>query len=77
MKVVYLLQHSYDTGDSFEYTETKIIGIYSSREIAEQKINEYLNLPGFCNFGRDTFYIDAYELDKDHWDEGFISWDEA
>lgn len=77
MRIVYLLQHSYETGYKFQYTETKIIGIYSLRKIAEQKIEEYLNLPGFCKFNRDTFYIDEYEIDKDHWAEGFISWEET
>lgn len=23
------------------------------------------------------FYIDKYELDKNHWEEGFIGWDDA
>ena len=33
--VVFLLQHSYEMGDC---DETKIIGVYSSRELAEQAI---------------------------------------
>lgn len=77
MKIVYLLQHSYETGDNLQYEETKLIGIYSSQKIAEAKIAEYLKLPGFCDFSKDTFYIDAYEIDKDYWTEGFISWEEA
>jgi len=71
MKSVFLLQHSYEV-DSYE--ETKIIGIYSSKNHAEIVIRRYQTLPGFKDFP-DCFYIDEYELDKDNWVEGFIKID--
>ena len=64
-----LLQHSY-IKDGHE--EVKIIGIYSSRKIAEKTVEQYKKLPGFKDYP-DSFFIDAYELDENHWFEGFIS----
>ena len=71
--VVYLLQHSYEIE---EFDETKIIGIYSTKEKAKEVIEKYNTLPGFKDYPND-FYIDKYELDKNHWDEGFITASEA
>jgi len=70
MKSVFFLQHSYEINDECE--ETKIIGVYSSREIAEKVVDEYKNLIGFKDY-LDCFYIDEYKIDKDHWEEGFIT----
>lgn len=42
MKSVYIVQHSYDVGEDEQYTETKIIGIYSSLEKAEIKNLRFL-----------------------------------
>jgi len=69
MKSVFLLQHSYELD---ECEETKLIGIYSSREQAETAIQKYKNVLGFKDYP-DCFYLDEYELDKDHWEEGFIT----
>lgn len=73
MKSVFLLQHSYEIE---EFDETKTIGIYSSKEKAEEAILRYKELPGFRDYPVKCFYIDKYELDLDHWQEGFIKWDE-
>lgn len=67
-KIVYLLQHSYETKDGAEHTKT--LGIFSSRESAEKAISEYRVLPGFKEMP-DNFFIDGYELDKREWTEGF------
>ena len=69
---VYLLQHSYDYGKESEHQETKILGIYSSKEIAEQMIKEYSVLPGFNEFDEACFYIDEYEINKKEWVTGFV-----
>ncbi|GGG70308.1 DUF7336 domain-containing protein [Paenibacillus radicis (ex Gao et al. 2016)] len=53
------------------YNETKLIGVYSSKEIAESVVERYKRLPGFKDY-LDSFYISEYEIDKDHWTEGFI-----
>ncbi len=73
MKYSYLLQHSYEVG---ECEETKIIGIYTSEKNALDAIEKYKILPGFKDYS-DCFHIDKYELDKNHWEEGFIKWDDA
>ena len=69
MKSVFLLQHSYTIN---EVEETKIIGIFSSRENAEQCIEKNKTLPGFREYP-DSFYLDEYEVDKLQWKEGFHS----
>lgn len=65
---VFLVQHVRDEDGSQE--DVKIIGIYSDKAQAEAAIARLVSLPGF----RDTqhgFYIDAYDLNRDHWEEGF------
>jgi len=69
MVKVFLLQHSYEVNG---VENSKIIGVYSSREIAESIIIKYKKLPGFRNYPNE-FFIDGYELDEDNWEEGFVS----
>lgn len=77
MNEVFLLQHSYEYEfEGIIVDETKIIGIYSSQEKAEQAIEEYKRIQGFKDHPAD-FTIDKYPLDKGHWLEGFISVEEA
>jgi hypothetical protein len=71
MKTVFLVQHSYEVGEDGGYDETKLIGIYSSLEIAESVVERYKTLQGFRD-DLDAFYIDEYEIDKDYWNEGFV-----
>ena len=49
----------------------KIIGVYSSRELAEEAANRARTLPGFSE-DPDCFRIDQYEIDRDHWPRGFV-----
>lgn len=74
---VYLLQHSYEKeiDEELKVDETKIIGIYSSYENAEQVKELFKNRKGFNRFSEDCFYIDEYELDQNNWSEGFVTWD--
>jgi len=77
MDKVYLLQHSYEViyeGASFD--ETKLIGIYSSREKAEEVVERYKKITGFNKYPSSCFYIADYELDQDNWTEGFVGSDE-
>ncbi|MGZ4122167.1 MAG: DUF7336 domain-containing protein [Tumebacillaceae bacterium] len=73
MTSVFVLQHSYELDD---VEETKIIGIFSSREKAEAIVEEYKLFPGFREYP-DCFHIDEYVLDRSFWTGGFIKWDEA
>lgn len=66
MKTVFLLWHTQDLPDGGE--DAKLLGVYSSRQLAEQKIEQkYRNLAGLNADG--DFVIDEYEVDQDDWDE--------
>ena len=69
MKSVFILQHEYENG---ECDEVKFIGTYSTRMEAEQAIKRLSVQPGFRE-RIEGFHISEYELDKDHWTEGFAS----
>ncbi len=71
---VYLLEHYYDYGEESEHQEVRELGVYSTRELAEEARVRYATLPGFKDFPLDCFYIGAYTLDVDAgWWEGFVS----
>jgi hypothetical protein len=67
---VFVLWHTHELpggkGDS------KLIGVYSSRQAAEAAQGRAVQLPGFCD-APDAFVIDSYEVDQDHWREGYIT----
>ena len=81
MKSVFVLQHVHVISDARE--DVKLIGVYRSLEAAHAAINRLNNQPGFAEHRRlvdplndddaNGFYIDEYELDKDHWSEGFVT----
>lgn len=69
MKEVFLLWHSFP---EWEDEHSKLLGVYSSREIAQQKIDEfYLKLVGFDE-PEGEFCISKYKIDKMEWSEGFV-----
>ena len=61
----------------------KLIGAYRSSAAARAAIERLRTQPGFCDHPRlldprsdgeaAEFYIGQYELDKDHWTEGFVT----
>jgi hypothetical protein len=67
---VYVLQHVHVLSANRE--SVKLIGIYSSAEKAERAIRTLSKQPGFSN-SIEGFHIDAYEVDKDHWTEGYVT----
>ncbi len=67
MTKVYILQHSSPRGDS---VDEKLIGAYSSQIEAEHAIARLKDKLGFRD-PRGEFTIDTYDLNKDHWTEGF------
>lgn len=67
MEYVYVLHHSYEL-DGHE--ETKLIGIYSTRQKAKKTAKELSVQPGF-NLYPDCFVINKHKIDKDNWTEGF------
>ena len=84
MNSVFVLQHSHSPTPDDE--EVKLIGVYSSRAAAEDAVARLRDSPGFRNHpqiidegseAEEGFHIVEYELDQDHWVEGFVSWADA
>ncbi len=65
---VFVLQHVAREGQDDE--DVKFIGAYTSRESAAAAVGRLRRQPGFSEFP-EGFNVDEYELDKDHWTEGF------
>ena len=75
MSGVYLLYHQFEFRNNKQEDleeRAKLIGVYSSKERAEQAIERLKKKPGFRDYP-DGFLIDCYELDQDNWTEGFIT----
>ncbi len=68
--VAFLLWHVNGMPDGEE--DGKLIGVYSSRERAEEAKSRSLGLPGFREVP-DGFIIDEYLVDQDNWTEGYVT----
>jgi uncharacterized protein (DUF952 family) len=68
--VVYKLVHTYETEQGED--EDKPLGVYSTRETAQEAIERYRKLPGFRQYP-DAFVIYESVLDFDAaWTKGFV-----
>jgi len=67
--LVYILHHV--RADDEYGDDAKLIGVYRSRDSAEAAVARLQSQPGFRDHPA-GFQIDPYQLDKDHWSEGFI-----
>ena len=66
MDPFYVLLHSLpETG------RVKVIGIYSSKALAEAAEERTKLLPGFAE-EPSGFTIEQYEVDKEYWSRGFV-----
>jgi len=70
MKTVFILQHERPETDDLT-GDVKFIGAYSSERSALAAIKRLRTQPGFRDYPTD-FTVDEYEIDKDHWTEGFV-----
>lgn len=70
MTSAFILQHVHEADDGTE--DVKFIGVYSSREAAQAAVKRLCRAPGFVETP-EGFSIDEYQLDQDHWAEGYIS----
>ncbi len=68
--IVFVVQHCHDLIDGEE--ETKFIGVYSTYASAQAAVERLKLQPGFRDTPND-FYINEYEIDKDHWVEGYVT----
>ena len=83
MNSVFILQHVNIYPDIYPdgQEDVKLIGVYRSSEAAQAMIEQLKVKPGFrehptlVDLNKDAdesgFFIDQYELDKNHWSEGF------
>ncbi|EMT6578121.1 MULTISPECIES: DUF7336 domain-containing protein [Providencia] len=69
MVTVYMLYHIRDEDTKDE--DMKIIGIYSSFELAQKAQDKVSNQPGFIDYP-DGFSISEEVLDRDGWVDGFV-----
>jgi len=65
---VFVLQHVHSLENDAE--DVKFIGVYATREKAQAAIKRLSRVPGFSE-AADGFHIDEYQVDKDHWVEGY------
>ena len=70
MKYVYVVQHLHSFPDGTE--DVKFIGVYSSELEAKNAVNRLRLVSGFSSHP-EGFSVDRYEIDKDHWVEGFVT----
>lgn len=81
MTSVFVLQHLHHlpSGEDSVF----LIGIYQTETAARSAVSRLSTKPGFCkhpnlvdpeNIDNDEgFHVDRYELDQDHWTEGFVT----
>ena len=63
----YVLTHSYEDDD---HEDTKLLGVFTSRELATEASKKLVALPGFRDWP-DGFSVGEYEVDRLGWAEGF------
>jgi hypothetical protein len=71
---VFLLWHVHEMPDG--EGDAKLIGVYATAEDAESARLRVRSQPGFRG-SPEGFEVSRYEVGKDHWTEGYISWPEA
>lgn len=71
MDSVFVLWHIHDVEGA---DDEKLIGVYRTEEDAKAAIARLRGKPGFRE-NPDGFSYDRYELNRDHWTEGFAQVD--
>ncbi|WP_286776771.1 DUF7336 domain-containing protein [Sphingobacterium sp. UBA2074] len=69
---VFLLWHTHFDKELDGGEDVKLIGVYSSRELAENTLEKMSKVAGFKD-QPEGFEISEYSVDKDHWTSGFIT----
>jgi hypothetical protein len=68
MTKVFLVQHTVVHDDGTE--DTKTIGVYSTKVLAQEAVRRIKKAPGFRNH-RSGFSVGPYGLNQDYWADGF------
>lgn len=80
MRSVFIVQHLHVLPGDVD--DVKLIGAYGSLTAAQAAVDRLKGQPGFRDHpriiesgGQDPqgIYIDEYEVDKDHWTEGYVT----
>jgi hypothetical protein len=58
--------------DEEDWDDLKILGAYSTKQKAQERLLRSRGLPGFRD-EPDCFLVDQYTLDEDRWTEGFVT----
>ena len=66
---VFVVQHEHELDGC---DEVKFIGVYSTKERARAAVDRAKPLSGFRDHP-DGFSVDPYEVDMDHWTDGFVT----
>ena len=66
---IFVLIHAHEIGDC---EDVKLIGVYSTEAGANAALARLRTRPGFEQTP-EGFHVQAYDLDKDHWTEGFAT----
>ena len=76
---VFLLWHIYELKDDFgTHDEEKLIGVFSSRQKAQEAAALLRHREGFRDFPMCCFEIHKMEIDRMNWTDGFctVRWKE-
>ncbi|WP_316829097.1 hypothetical protein [Pedobacter miscanthi] len=72
MGLVYLLWHTHYDNRLENNEDIKLIGVYSTEDMAKEAECRAKLLEGFKD-SQDGFEISSYRLDKDEWTSGFVT----
>ena len=71
---VYLLWHIYELADDHgTHDEEKLIGVFTTRQKAQEAIESHRNLEGFRDLPVECFEIHEAVLDRSGWNDGFTT----
>jgi hypothetical protein len=71
MECVYVVQHLHIINEDEE--DIKMIGVYATEQLAQEAVERLRQQPGFCD-APEGFHISRYELNRDHWIEGYFTY---
>lgn len=70
MTMVYEIKYARDLSD--DVADVKFVGVFSTREKANEALEEVKKLPGFAQYP-ECLLVTEVEVDLDHWTYGFFT----